>query len=60
MVGPAGKSTLLYVLMGVAKYGVFTGQVWVNGRQMRVSRLRRIMGYVPQVLSITLTYRASL
>ena len=49
--GPSGsgKSTLLAVLMGTATYGTFTGQVWINGRLMKVSRLRRIMGYVPQV-----------
>ena len=48
--GPSGsgKSTLLAVLMGTAKYADFEGQVWINGRAMSVSRLRRIMGYVPQ------------
>ena len=45
----AGKSTLLSVLMGTARGADFQGQVWINGRVMRVSRLRRIMGYVPQV-----------
>ena len=25
-------------------------QVWINGRLMKVSRLRRIVGYVPQVI----------
>ena len=51
VMGPSGsgKSTLLAVLMGTATYGTFTGQVWINGRLMKVSRLRRIMGYVPQV-----------
>lgn len=52
VMGPSGsgKSTLLAVLMGTAIYGTFTGQVWINGRLMKVSRLRRIMGYVPQVI----------
>lgn len=51
VMGPSGsgKSTLLAVLMGTATYGTFTGQVWINNRLMRLSRLRRIMGYVPQV-----------
>lgn len=50
--GPSGsgKSTLLGVLMGTANYADFQGQVWINGRVMRVSRLRRITGYVPQVI----------
>ena len=45
----AGKSTLLSVLMGTPSGADFQGQVWINGRVMKVSRLRRIMGYVPQV-----------
>lgn len=51
VMGPsgAGKSTLLSVLMGTASGADFQGQVWINGRAMKVSRLRRIMGYVPQV-----------
>lgn len=44
----AGKSTLLYCLMGTSTYGRTTGRLWVNGREMRLSRLRRVMGYVPQ------------
>ena len=45
----AGKSTLLYALMGTARYGTTRGRLWVNGREMRLARLRRILGYVPQV-----------
>ena len=45
----AGKSTLLYALMGTARYGVTRGRLCVNGREMRLERLRRILGYVPQV-----------
>ena len=45
----AGKSTLLYALMGTARYGVARGRLCVNGREMRLERLRRILGYVPQV-----------
>ena len=44
----AGKSTLLYALMGTARYGAARGRLWVNGREMRLARLRRILGYVPQ------------
>lgn len=45
----AGKTTFLNALMGTVKYGTISGQVWVNGRGMKMSRLRRIMGFVPQV-----------
>ena len=44
-----GNSSLLYSLMGTASYGASTGRMWVNTRPMRLARLRRIMGYVPQV-----------
>ena len=50
----AGKTTFLNALMGTVKYGSISGQVWVNGRAMKMSRLRRIMGFVPQVI-ITMT-----
>ena len=50
----AGKSTLLYALMGTAKYGATTGRVWVNNRAIPLQRLRRIVGYVPQVLLLQL------
>ena len=51
VMGPsgAGKTTFLNALMGTVKYGTISGQVWVNGRAMKMSRLRRIMGFVPQV-----------
>lgn len=51
VMGPsgAGKTTFLNALMGTVKYGTISGQVWVNGRGMKMSRLRRIMGFVPQV-----------
>ena len=51
IMGPsgAGKTTLLYALMGTARYGVARGRLCVNGREMRLERLRRILGYVPQV-----------
>ena len=54
VMGPsgAGKTTFLNALMGTVKYGTISGQVWVNGRAMKMSRLRRIMGFVPQVLPI--------
>ena len=53
IMGPsgAGKSTLLYALMGTARYGAARGRLWVNGREMRLARLRRILGYVPQARS---------
>ena len=52
VMGPsgAGKTTFLNALMGTVKYGTISGQVWVNGRAMKMSRLRRIMGFVPQVI----------
>ena len=51
VMGPsgAGKSSLLYALMGTAKFGGCTGRMWINNRPMRLARLRRIFGYVPQV-----------
>ena len=51
IMGPsgAGKSTLLYALMGTARYGATRGRLWINSREMRLARLRRILGYVPQV-----------
>ena len=51
IMGPsgAGKTTLLYALMGTARYGIARGRLCVNGREMRLERLRRILGYVPQV-----------
>ena len=51
VMGPsgAGKSTLLYALMGTAQWGATKGQVWVNNRAIPLRRLRRILGYVPQV-----------
>ena len=51
VMGPsgAGKTTFLNALMGNVKYGTISGQVWVNRRAMKMSRLRRIMGFVPQV-----------
>ena len=57
VMGPsgAGKTTFLNALMGTVKYGTISGQVWVNGRAMKMSRLRRIMGFVPQVSLATTT-----
>lgn len=54
IMGPsgAGKSTLLYALMGTARYGSTRGRLWINGREMRLARLRRILGYVPQVRAV--------
>lgn len=54
VMGPSGcgKSTLLSVLMGNANYGSYQGQIWINGREMKVHRLRRITGYVPQVIAL--------
>eukprot|EP00884_Botryococcus_braunii_P009426 jgi/Botrbrau1/18485/Bobra.0072s0065.1 len=64
VMGPsgAGKSTLLYCLMGTSTYGRTTGRLWVNGREMRLSRLRRVMGYVPQddIVHEDLTVRENL
>ena len=45
----AGKTTFLNALMGTANFGTISGRVWVNGREVRMSRLRRIKGFVPQV-----------
>lgn len=60
MMGPsgAGKTTFLNALMGTVKYGTISGQVWVNGRAMKMSRLRRIMGFVPQVLQSPCTHQS--
>lgn len=57
VMGPsgAGKTTFLNALMGTVKYGSISGQVWVNGRAMKMSRLRRIMGFVPQVITTMTT-----
>lgn len=51
IMGPsgAGKTTLLYALMGTAEYGTTRGHLWINGREIQLRRLRRILGYVPQV-----------
>ena len=51
IMGPsgAGKTTLLYALMGTARYGTTCGHLWINGREIQLRRLRRILGYVPQV-----------
>lgn len=54
----AGKTTFLNALMGTVKYGTISGQVWVNGRAMKMSRLRRIMGFVPQVLQSPFTHQS--
>ena len=54
----AGKTTFLNALMGTVKYGTISGQVWVNGRAMKMSRLRRIMGFVPQVLQSPCTHQS--
>ena len=60
VMGPsgAGKTTFLNALMGTVKYGTISGQVWVNGRAMKMSRLRRIMGFVPQVLQSPFTHQS--
>lgn len=64
VMGPsgAGKTTFLNALMGTVKYGTISGQVWVNGRAMKMSRLRRIMGFVPQddIVHEDLTVRENL
>ncbi|DBB02881.1 TPA: hypothetical protein ACH3X1_013486 [Trebouxia sp. C0004] len=64
VMGPsgAGKTTFLNALMGTVKYGTISGQVWVNGRAMNMSRLRRIMGFVPQddIVHEDLTVRENL
>ncbi|KAK9908170.1 hypothetical protein WJX75_003729 [Coccomyxa subellipsoidea] len=64
IMGPsgAGKSTLLYTLMGTARYGTTRGRLWINGREMRLARLRRILGYVPQddIVHEDLTVRENL
>ncbi|BDA44911.1 probable broad substrate specificity ATP-binding cassette transporter at N-terminal half [Coccomyxa sp. Obi] len=64
IMGPsgAGKSTLLYALMGTARYGSTRGRLWINGREMRLARLRRILGYVPQddIVHEDLTVRENL
>ncbi len=45
----AGKSTLLNALLGRMHFGIVSGRVTVNGHSLRLSRLRRITGFVPQV-----------
>lgn len=44
----SGKTTLLNVLGGRADYGHVTGEVTLNKRPFRPSKLRHVLGYVPQ------------
>ncbi|XP_008791250.2 ABC transporter G family member 10 [Phoenix dactylifera] len=50
IVGPsgAGKTTLLSILAGMIHPSRVSGEILVNGRQMDVSRFRRVSGYVTQ------------
>ena len=49
---PAGKTTFLAVLRGAAgNVGRQHGRVLVNGREMRLSALRNVTGFVPQEAS---------
>lgn len=58
VMGPsgAGKSTLLNALLGQMHFGIISGRVTVNGHAIRLSRLRRITGFVPQVPPHTCTH----
>ncbi|KAK9803611.1 hypothetical protein WJX72_004863 [[Myrmecia] bisecta] len=58
----AGKTTFIHALMGRASFGVTTGDVWVNERNIPLSRLRRILGFVPQddIVHEDLTVRENL
>ena len=48
----AGKTTFLAVLRGAAgNVGRQHGRVLVNGREMRLSALRNVTGFVPQEAS---------
>lgn len=65
VMGPsgAGKSTLLNVLLGQAgSIGRMTGLIKVNGREMKMSELRTITGFVPQedIVHEDLTVRENL
>lgn len=50
VMGPSGcgKSTFLNVLCGKATYGRMTGSIRVNGVETPISRLKSVMGFVPQ------------
>lgn len=50
VVGPSGsgKTSLLAVLAGLIHPSRVSGQILVDGRQMEVSRFRRVSGYVAQ------------
>ena len=44
-----GKTSLINVLAGRAFYGQVSGDIFVNGRSLNCSALRREVGFVPQV-----------
>eukprot|EP00808_Paulinella_micropora_P013567 g50285.t1 len=50
VMGPsgAGKSTFLTALLDKASYGIRMGEVLVNGRPCDLSKLTRLIGFVPQ------------
>ncbi|KAG2436216.1 hypothetical protein HXX76_006528 [Chlamydomonas incerta] len=64
ILGPSGcgKTTFLNVLCGKISTGTLMGQVKINGDAMPVTRLRKIMGFVPQddIVHEDLTVRENL
>ncbi|KAG2452836.1 hypothetical protein HYH02_002182 [Chlamydomonas schloesseri] len=64
ILGPSGcgKTTFLNVLCGKITTGTLMGQVKINGDAMPVTRLRKIMGFVPQddIVHEDLTVRENL
>jgi ABC-type multidrug transport system ATPase subunit len=50
IMGPsgAGKTTFMMTLAGKAYYGKTTGTIKINGKVSTLSKIRKIMGYVPQ------------
>eukprot|EP00930_Biecheleria_cincta_P002351 TRINITY_DN10335_c0_g3_i1.p1 TRINITY_DN10335_c0_g3~~TRINITY_DN10335_c0_g3_i1.p1 ORF type:complete len:802 (+),score=117.22 TRINITY_DN10335_c0_g3_i1:327-2408(+) len=50
IMGPsgAGKTTFMNVLCGKANYGRAGGKIWVNGQEVDMASIKRIMGFVPQ------------
>lgn len=48
----SGKTSLINVLAGRATYGNVSGDIFVNGRILNCSDLRREVGFVPQVRNV--------
>eukprot|EP01125_Pyxidicula_operculata_P015123 TRINITY_DN5108_c0_g1_i1.p1 TRINITY_DN5108_c0_g1~~TRINITY_DN5108_c0_g1_i1.p1 ORF type:complete len:874 (-),score=87.48 TRINITY_DN5108_c0_g1_i1:150-2771(-) len=43
-----GKSSMMSVLSGRANYGKTSGSVFVNGKEQKISKFQRVVGFVPQ------------